>query len=172
MKAFSKRGLRPLGGLVGVLAIGAVLMLAAGWLPGGANAAPPAVTVYKTAGCGCCGAWVEHLQAAGFQTQVHDVADLAAVKARLGVPRALGSCHTATVGGYVIEGHVPAADIRRLLAQRPAATGLAVPGMPVGSPGMEQGEARDPYRVLLLGAEVAPVVFAEHGFAEHGPAAP
>lgn len=112
MKAFSKRGLRPLGELVGVLAIGAVLMLAAGWRPGGANAAPPAVTVYKTASCGCCVGWVEHLQAAGFQTQVHDVTDLAAVKEQLGVPRALGSCHTATVGEYVIEGHVPAADIR------------------------------------------------------------
>lgn len=165
MNAFSKRGLRPLGWLASVLAIGAVAALAAGWLPGGANAAPPAVTVYKTASCGCCVGWVEHLQAAGFQTQVHDVADLAAVKGQLGVPPALGSCHTATVGGYVIEGHVPAADIARLLAQRPAGKGLAVPGMPVGSPGMEQGEQVDPYQVLLWGEGGAPRVFAEHAHA-------
>ncbi len=162
MKAILKRGLRPLGWLVGVLAIGAVLALAVGWPPGAANAAPPPVTVYKTASCGCCGAWVEHLQAAGFQTQVHDVADLAAVKAQLGVPRTLESCHTATVGGYVIEGHVPAADIQRLLAQRANATGLAVPGMPVGSPGMESGDRHGPYRVLLWVAGRAPTVFAEY----------
>lgn len=163
MKAFSKRGLWPLGGLVGLLAIGAVLMSALGWPPGGAQAAPPTVTVYKTASCGCCVGWVEHLQAAGFETRVHDVADLAAVKERLGVPRALGSCHTATVGGYVIEGHVPAADIQRLLAQRPAGTGLAVPGMPVGSPGMEHGDRVDPYQVLLWGGGEARRVFAQHG---------
>ena len=166
MKAFSKRGLRPLGWLAGVLAIGAVAALAAGWLPVGANAAPAAVTVYKTASCGCCVGWVEHLQAAGFQTQVHDVADLAAVKEQLGVPRALGSCHTATVGGYVIEGHVPAADIRRLLAQRPQGTGLAVPGMPVGSPGMEYGDRVDPYQVLLWGDG------EERVFAQYGPKVP
>lgn len=163
MKAISKRGLRPLGWAISVLAFGAVLALAAGWLPRGASAALPPVTVYKTASCGCCGAWVEHLQAAGFQALVHDVTDLAAVKQQLGVPQALGSCHTATVGGYVIEGHVPAPDIARLLAQRPAATGLAVPGMPVGSPGMERGDQVDPYAVMLWGEGGAPTVFAEHG---------
>ncbi|GAB4359529.1 MAG: DUF411 domain-containing protein [Immundisolibacter sp.] len=166
MRVLSKRGLRPLGWLLGVLAIGAAAALAAGWLPGGANAAPPMVAVYKTARCGCCVGWVEHLQAAGFQTQVHDVADLAAVKEQLGVPRALGSCHTATVGGYVIEGHVPAADIRRLLAQRPPGSGLAVPGMPVGSPGMAYGDRVDRYQVLLWGDG------EERVFAQHGPKVP
>lgn len=164
MKRFSKRGASRLAVLAGVMVVGAVLALAAGWLPRGAVAAPP-VVVYKTATCGCCGAWVSHLQAAGLVTQVHDVEDLAAVKARLGVPQALGSCHTATVGGYVIEGHVPAADIARLLKQRPVGTGLAVPGMPVGSPGMEQGEQVDPYQVLLWGEAGAPTVFAEHAHA-------
>jgi hypothetical protein len=161
MRAFSKRGARPLGRTLGVLAIGAALMSAAGWLPGGAKATPPAVTVYKTASCGCCGAWVAHLLAAGFVTEVHDVADLQAVKTRLGVPPALGSCHTATVGGYVVEGHVPATDIARLLEQRLAAKGLAVPGMPLGSPGMEHGDRQEPYRVLLWGAG-APRTFAEY----------
>jgi hypothetical protein len=162
MKTFSKHGAARLALLAGVLVVGAALAVAAGWLPRGAAAAPP-VVVYKTATCGCCGAWVSHLQAAGFVTQVHDVEDLAAVKARLGVPQGLGSCHTATVGGYVIEGHVPAADVARLLEQRPAGTGLAVPGMPVGSPGMEHGDRVDPYQVLLWGEGGEPQVFAEYG---------
>jgi len=161
MRAFWKLGARPLGRTLGVLALGAVLMGAGGWLLRGAGAPAPAVTVYKTASCGCCGAWVAHLQAAGFVTEVHDVADLQAVKTRLGVPQSLGSCHTATVGGYVIEGHVPATDIARLLAQRPAAKGLAVPGMPLGSPGMEHGDRQEPYRVLLWGAGAART-FAEY----------
>ena len=162
MKTFSKRGAWRLALLAGVLVVGAVLALAAGWLPRGTDAAPP-VVVYKTASCGCCGGWVAHLQAAGFVTQVHDVGDLAAVKTRLGVPSALGSCHTATVGGYVIEGHVPAADIARLLKQRPAGKGLAVPGMPVGSPGMEHGDRVDPHQVLLWGDGGEPQVFAAYG---------
>lgn len=162
MKTFSKHGAARLALLAGVLVVGAVLAVGAGWLPRGAAAAPP-VVVYKTATCGCCGGWVSHLQAAGFVTQVHDVEDLAAVKTRLGVPSALGSCHTATVGGYVIEGHVPAADVARLLEQRPAGTGLAVPGMPVGSPGMEHGDRVDPYQVLLWGEGTEAQVFAEYG---------
>ncbi|MFZ5491048.1 MAG: DUF411 domain-containing protein [Pseudomonadota bacterium] len=162
MKTFSKRGASRLALLAGVLVVGAVLAVAAGWLPREAGAAPP-VVVYKTATCGCCGAWVSHLQAAGFVTHVHDVEDLAAVKARLGVPQGLGSCHTATVGGYVIEGHVPAADVARLLKQRPAGQGLAVPGMPVGSPGMEHGDRLDPYEVLLWGEGGEAQVFAEYG---------
>lgn len=161
MRVFLKLGARPLGRTLGVLALGAVLAGAGGWLLRGAGSPAPAVTVYKTASCGCCVGWVEHLQAAGFQTQVHDVADLAAVKEQLGVPQSLGSCHTATVGGYVVEGHVPATDIARLLEQRPAAKGLAVPGMPLGSPGMEHGEQLEPYRVLLWG-EGATRTFAEY----------
>ncbi|MEY3488283.1 MAG: hypothetical protein RL075_2288 [Pseudomonadota bacterium] len=110
------------------------------------------VEVWKDPNCGCCHLWVEHLQASGFKVAVRDVGNNAARK-RLGMPDKLGSCHTATVGGYVIEGHVPAADIRRLLKDRPLALGLAVPGMPIGSPGMDGPEykgRKDAFDVLLV----------------------
>jgi hypothetical protein len=110
----------------------------------------PRVTVHKDPGCGCCTGWAEHLEAAGFPVTAHDTPRMNAVKARLGVPNDLAACHTAEVDGYVIEGHVPAAAIDRLLAERPAAKGLAVPGMPVGSPGMEGGEPEE-YDVILFG---------------------
>ncbi len=110
------------------------------------------ILVHKDPNCGCCKGWVKHVQAAGFRAEVTETADMDAVKTRLGVPDALASCHTAEIGGYVIEGHVPAAEIRRILAERPRATGLAVPGMPVGSPGMEVPDARsDTYDVVLFG---------------------
>ncbi len=110
------------------------------------------VQVWKDPNCGCCHLWVEHLQASGFKVEVRDVGNTAARK-RLGMPEKLGSCHTATVAGYVIEGHVPAADIHRLLKARPVALGLAVPGMPIGSPGMDGPEykgRKDAYDVLLV----------------------
>jgi Cu/Ag efflux protein CusF len=110
------------------------------------------VQVWKDPNCGCCHLWVEHLQASGFNVEVRDVGNTAARK-RLGMPENLGSCHTATVGGYVIEGHVPAADIHRLLKERPVALGLSVPGMPIGSPGMDGPEykgRKDAYDVLLV----------------------
>jgi hypothetical protein len=110
----------------------------------------PRVSVHKDPGCGCCTGWVEHLEAAGFPVTAFDTPRMNAVKARLGVPNDLAACHTAEVGGYVIEGHVPAAALDRLLAERPAAKGLAVPGMPVGSPGMEGGEP-EIYDVILFG---------------------
>ena len=113
---------------------------------------PPLLQVWKDPNCGCCGDWVKHLQSNGFLVQVIDTGNVAARK-RLGMPDALGSCHTARVGGYVIEGHVPAADILRLLREKPDALGLAVPGMPIGSPGMDGPEykgRRDPYDVLLV----------------------
>lgn len=109
------------------------------------------VTVWKSPSCGCCGAWVDHMRRAGFTVTVHDVDDVDPVKARLGVPERLHSCHTAEVGGYVLEGHVPADSVARLLRERPAARGLAVPGMPQGAPGMETG-VKDPYQVVLFGA--------------------
>jgi hypothetical protein len=113
----------------------------------------PPVAVSKDPSCGCCEAWVEHLRGQGFPVNVTETAEMSRVKARLGVPQALASCHTAEVGGYVIEGHVPAAEIKRLLAERPAGRGLAVPGMPVGSPGMEvEGTEPDTYEVVLFGA--------------------
>ena len=97
----------------------------------------PVVTVFKTASCGCCSKWVDHMKAAGFEMRVQDVEDIAAVKSRLGVAEEISSCHTSQVDGYVIEGHVPASSVQRLLKERPKIAGLAVPGMPMGSPGME-----------------------------------
>jgi hypothetical protein len=115
-----------------------------------AQPALPIMTVYKDPNCGCCELWIEHVRQAGFQVTVRDTADLPTVKAAMGVPDALGSCHTARVGTYTIEGHVPADLIKKLLAEKPAARGLAVPGMPIGSPGMEQGNRKDRYDVLLF----------------------
>lgn len=131
-----------------------------------AASAPLALTVYKDPECGCCERWVTHMAAAGFRPAVHDVDDLPAVKARLGVPAALQSCHTAVVDGAVIEGHVPAADVRRFLRERPqlgrvAARGLAAPGMPAGSPGME-GPPPERYAVLAFAPGGATVRFASH----------
>ena len=128
-----------------------VLAGAAFW-PAGAAAEPPSVSVHKDPNCGCCSGWVTHLEKAGFPVTAHDTTRLNAVKSRLGVPAELAACHTAEVAGYVIEGHVPAAAIERLLAERPVATGLAVPGMPVGSPGMEGGEP-ETYEVVLFGRQ-------------------
>jgi hypothetical protein len=108
------------------------------------------ITVHKDANCGCCSGWVQHLQKAGFPTKVVDTTDLDAVKTRLGVPDDLAACHTAEASGYIIEGHVPAVALKRFLAEKPDATGLAVPGMPIGSPGME-GSAPEPYDVVLFG---------------------
>ena len=110
----------------------------------------PAITVHKDPTCGCCSGWVRHLQNAGFAANVIETRDLDAVKSRLGVPDDLAACHTAEFAGYVIEGHVPAAALKRLLAEKPAATGLAVPGMPVGSPGMGGGPP-EKYDVVLFG---------------------
>ena len=124
---------------------------------------PTAITVYKDPSCGCCTKWVSHLQANGFAPEVHDRSDMDALKDSLGVPPALRSCHTAVAGKYVIEGHVPAADLTRLLAAKPAGTlGLAVPGMPVGSPGMEMGDRRVAYDVVAFGPAGSTHVFAKH----------
>lgn len=112
--------------------------------------APVPMTVYKDPNCGCCEQWVAHVKQAGFAVTVRDTADMPTVKASMGVPDALGSCHTARVGSYTIEGHVPADLIKKLLAEKPVARGLAVPGMPMGSPGMEQGGRKDKYDVLLF----------------------
>ena len=116
-----------------------------------ANDALPKMIVTRDPNCGCCGAWVAHVKAAGFLVEVAEAADLAPLKAKLGVPENLASCHTAEVGDYVVEGHVPAGAIKRLLTQRPPATGLAVAGMPVGSPGMEvPGTSPETYDIVLF----------------------
>ena len=107
--------------------------------------------VHKTPTCGCCGLWVEHMQSAGFNVEVRNADDLTRVKTQLGVPYGKGSCHTAEIDGYFIEGHVPAEDVRRLLTERPKARGLALPGMPLGSPGMEMPDGRvQPYTIELV----------------------
>lgn len=121
----------------------------------------PGMLVYRSPACGCCAEWVEHMREAGFEVRVEDRTDLASVKAELGVPVDLSSCHTARVGDYVIEGHVPAADVRRLLAERPDVKGLAVPGMPAGSPGME-GPNPEPYSVVAFDGDGGREVFARH----------
>ena len=119
---------------------------------GAAVQAADTIEVWKDPGCGCCTKWVDHLKAAGFGVRTHEVSDMNAARAKNGVPQALGACHTARVGRYAIEGHVPAADIRRLLRERPEGAGLAVPGMPAGSPGME-ADRTQPYDVLLFNAD-------------------
>jgi hypothetical protein len=110
------------------------------------------ITVHKDPTCGCCSGWVQHLQNAGFVTKVLDASDIDAMKGRLGVPNDLAACHTAEVAGYIIEGHVPATALKRFLAEKPNTTGLAVPGMPMGSPGMEGGDP-EPYEVILFGPD-------------------
>jgi hypothetical protein len=133
-------------------------------LGGGSAATAQTIEVWKTASCGCCASWVEHLAQNGFSPKAANVAasELAEIKIRAGLPPQHQSCHTAKVGGYVIEGHVPAEDIRRLLAEKPDAVGISVPGMPMGSPGMETGGHNEPYEVVLIRRDGATEVFARH----------
>jgi hypothetical protein len=129
----------------------AFIAAAAALAAGRARAEARDLTVYKTPWCGCCKGWVTHMQRAGFRATVVEVEDLAPVRARHGVPFVLSSCHTAVIAGYVVEGHVPPGDVARLLRERPKALGLTVPGMPLGSPGMEQpGGQAERYETLLL----------------------
>jgi hypothetical protein len=121
------------------------------------------IRVHKSPTCGCCKEWVTHLREHGFSVEVLDHDDLGPVKARLGVPVAKGSCHTGEIDGYLVEGHVPASDIRRLLAERPQAKGLVLPGMPIGSPGMEiKGVPAQPFTVELVKMDGTTEVFAHH----------
>ena len=131
-----------------------------GAMPG--STTDPTMTIYMSPTCGCCGKWVDHVKAAGFKTVVHEEPDMDTVKESLGVPRDLRSCHTAQVGKYLIEGHVPADDIRKLLAQQPKAAGLAAPGMPASSPGMAvAGQPHEPFDVLLFQRDGTSEVFAK-----------
>ena len=134
------------------LLLGALSLGVPGWAAAQFAASSPLVEVWKSPTCGCCKDWIAHMEAHGFKVKVHDSGNTAA-RSRLGMPMKLGSCHTALVDGYAIEGHVPAREVRRLLTERPQAVGLAVPGMPVGSPGMdgpEYGARKDAYDVLLV----------------------
>lgn len=132
------------------LALGALVAGSPRWSV--AQTSTPSVEVWKSPTCGCCKDWVKHMEDTGFRVTVNDSGNTTA-RARVGIPQRLGSCHTAVVAGYAIEGHVPADDIRRLLREKPKALGLAVPGMPIGSPGMdgpEYGGRKDAYDVLLV----------------------
>lgn len=126
-----------------------------------AKSADP-ITVWKTPDCGCCKEWIAHLQKNGFEVVAKDVGDTAPIRQKLGLPVKFGSCHTAQLGAYVLEGHVPAQEVHRLLREKPKAIGLAVPGMPVGSPGMEMGDRRDAYEVLLVLADGSSRVYQSY----------
>lgn len=133
-------------------------------LAGAARAPVRALAVYKSPTCGCCEGWVAHMRQAGFTVAVHVVEDPGTVRRARGLPDALASCHTGVIGGYAIEGHVPAADVARLLDERPEAIGLAVPGMPMGSPGMEApGGRKQPFDTLLVLRSGQTRVFGRHG---------
>lgn len=144
----------------GILALGAAAF-ATPVLTAGPAVAEQEVEVWKSPTCGCCNGWVQHLRAAGFPVTVHDVDDVQPMKTTVGVPDRLASCHTAKVGGYVVEGHVPAADIRRLLSEKPRAKGLSVPGMPADAPGMDM-RTGEPYSVVLFGTPDGDKVYARH----------
>jgi hypothetical protein len=121
----------------------------------------PVVDVYKSPQCGCCKSWASHLEKAGFKVVLHDVSDVPTAREKLGMPQKFGSCHTAKVGAYLLEGHVPASDIKRLLKEHPQAKGLAVPGMVQGSPGME-GDKVESFDTLLISADGTASVFNHH----------
>ncbi|MGF1495507.1 MAG: DUF411 domain-containing protein [Elainellaceae cyanobacterium] len=129
-----------------------------------ANLPPESLQVasFRSPTCGCCVGWVEHMRANGFQVEDNVVEDIEAVKQEHNIPGDLASCHTAIVGGYVIEGHILAADVSRLLTEKPDVAGIAVPGMPIGSPGMESGDIRQPYAVYTFTEDGTPEVFQEH----------
>ena len=143
-----------------IIAVSLVLLAVAGVFAFQSKGAPTLV-VYKNASCGCCGSWIDHMKAAGYTVEVHDVDDLNSIKQQNNVAGNLSSCHTAIIDGYVVEGNVPAEDVTRMLAERPAILGLSVPGMPIGSPGMEQGSPADyqAYDVVTFDGSGATAVY-------------
>ena len=145
-----------------ILIVGLLLVVQIGLVVG--QQEQPTIDVYKSATCGCCNKWVEHLQMHGFKVRTTNQENLSDFKARHNIPRRLQSCHTGVVNGYVLEGHVPASDVHRLLKERPALVGLAVPGMPIGSPGMEMpGTKVQPFDVLAFDKAGQTRVYANHG---------
>ena len=155
----TKRSWLLAGAIVVAAAIGVPMLVTADQR--GGESLPP-VTVYKDPNCGCCSLWVQHLERAGFRVTATNTSDMPALRAKLGVPAHVQSCHTAVVGDYVVEGHVPADDVKRMLSTRPDVKGIAVPGMPIGSPGMEQGNVKHQYSVLSFDATGRTSVFAMH----------
>mgnify|MGYP002780612130 CR=1 FL=1 len=162
----NRRGL--LNRLLGGLLVGAIALLSISLAQSPAVAAEfaqpnlPELMVYRSPTCRCCGHWVDHMKAAGFAVQDVVTEDMATLKTQQGVPEDVASCHTAIASGYVIEGHVPAADVQRLLSEQPDVLGIAAPGMPMGSPGMEMGDRVDPYAVVSFTQAGDTVTFAEH----------
>ncbi len=152
-------------GVSGILSIGffSILALAVLFIPNltRADTALPTVTVYKSPTCGCCSKWVKHLESNGFVVEAKNTNKLDSIKRELGIEPQFQSCHTAKIGNYVVEGHVPAADIKKMLAEKPDIDGLAVPGMPMGSPGME-GPRKDNYDVLAIKNGTSPTVYNSH----------
>lgn len=142
--------------------LGGIVLLGGGAFMVQAPAEAADVVVYKSPTCGCCKDWVKHMRQNGFSVDVHERNDVTPIKKQLGVPQHLQSCHTAKVGDYVIEGHVPADDIKRLLKEKPSVVGLTAPGMPMGSPGMDTGPRKDPYDVLTFKHSGKTTVFASH----------
>lgn len=120
------------------------------------------LTIYKSPACGCCGAWVDHVKTSGIKAVVREMEDVTPVATKLGVPDQLRSCHTAEINGYFVEGHVPAPDIKKLIAERPAAIGIAAPGMPTGSPGMEVGDRREGFNTMLIDRNGAARLYVRH----------
>ena len=149
----------------GMLSIGLFSIIAVGvsFIPSKSNAdtSLPTITVYKSPTCGCCSKWVEHLESNGFVVEAKNSNNLDSIKRELGIEPQFQSCHTAKIGNYVVEGHVPAADIKKMLAEKPDIHGLAVPGMPMGSPGME-GPRKDNYNVLAIKNGASPTIFNSH----------
>lgn len=143
----------------GFLGMSAVALMAC---TGAVEAPAKSIRVYRSPSCGCCGGWVDHLRASGFEVAVEMVDDLDPIATRLSIPDAVRSCHTGEIGGYFVEGHVPAPDIEKLLRERPSAAGIAVPGMPMGAPGMEMGSHRQSYQTLLVDRSGGTRVFAQH----------
>ena len=142
--------------------LGGIVLLAGGLMVSQGPAMAEEVVVYKSPSCGCCKEWVKHMRDEGFSVKVHNRNDVTPIKKQMGVPQHLQSCHTAKVGDYVIEGHVPASDVKRLLLEKPNVVGLTAPGMPHGSPGMDMGPRKDPYDVLTFKHSGKTTVFASH----------
>ncbi len=148
----------------GVGIVLALLGLGAYWQFGSsASTDQPTVTVYKSPSCNCCSEWVDYMRDQGFPVEIESQLNMQPVKDQIGIPSSLEACHTAVVENYVVEGHVPAEDVRRLLREQPDVKGLAVPGMPVGSPGMERGNRVEPYDVVAFTPEGETTVFAQYG---------
>ncbi|HMC55517.1 MAG TPA: DUF411 domain-containing protein [Gemmatimonadaceae bacterium] len=150
-------------GLFRVASVAALATLMSASAPGASETVKPThIVVYKDPNCGCCKSWIEHLRKHGFNVAVRDTSDVSGAKRTGRVPERLASCHTAFVNGYVVEGHVPAADIRRMLEEKPKIAGIAVPGMPAGSPGMDMGGPSDRYDVVAFTRDGRTSVFARH----------